>query len=188
MTCIVGIEEDGNVYIGGDSLGSNADWHKTVRADEKVFRRVQPDTDEPYIFGFTTSFRMGQLLRYSLSIPARHTKVDIFEYLATDFIDACRTTWKDGGFGKIENGEEIGGTFLLGYQGKLYTIQCDNQISRSVLTFAACGCGEYYALGCLYGLSSIGTLAPKERITKALEAATMHSAGVGSPYHIVSLH
>ena len=38
MTCIVGLIDEGKVYIGGDSAGA-ADDLITVRADEKVFVR-----------------------------------------------------------------------------------------------------------------------------------------------------
>ena len=37
MTCIVGLVEKGNVYIGGDSAGVGG-YSLTVRADRKVFR------------------------------------------------------------------------------------------------------------------------------------------------------
>ena len=58
MTCIVGIlEENGDIYMGGDSAGASGNTLK-IRADEKVF------INENYIMGFTSSFRMGQLLRY----------------------------------------------------------------------------------------------------------------------------
>jgi len=62
MTCIVGIQHDGRVYIGGDSAGV-AGYSITSRADAKVF------TVGPYVMGFTSSFRMGQLLRYGLKAP-----------------------------------------------------------------------------------------------------------------------
>ncbi len=62
MTCIVGIETDKGVVIGGDSAGVSG-LGLTVRADEKVFARG------PFVMGFTSSFRMGQLLRYGALDP-----------------------------------------------------------------------------------------------------------------------
>ena len=50
------------MYIGGDRAGV-AGLSLTVRADEKVFQNGE------FLMGFTTSFRMGQLLRYSLKPP-----------------------------------------------------------------------------------------------------------------------
>jgi hypothetical protein len=55
MTCIVGLRQGGKVFIGGDSAGISG-WDVTVRADPKVF------LSGPYAMGFTSSFRLGQLL------------------------------------------------------------------------------------------------------------------------------
>lgn len=60
MTCIVGITDGRTVTVGGDSAGSDG-WHVAVLSDSKVFQVG------PYLMGFTTSYRMGQLLRYSLT-------------------------------------------------------------------------------------------------------------------------
>ena len=114
MTCIVGIEHDGGVIIGGDSAGLSG-WSKTIRADQKVF------TVGPYAMGFTTSFRMGQLLRYSLDVPAPDTW-DIDKFIATTFIDAVRATLKAGGWAKTDGPQEQGGDFLVGVSGRLYAI------------------------------------------------------------------
>ena len=70
ITCIVGFSHLGKVYIGGDSAGLSG-WGLTVRKDPKVF------ANGPCIMGFTSSFRMGDLLRYSLVVPERHPDEDI---------------------------------------------------------------------------------------------------------------
>ena len=81
MTCIVGFVEKGIVYIGGDSAGvSGLDLR--LREDEKVFLK------NGMAFGFTSSFRMGQILRYCFTIPDQDPRKDDFSYLCTDFIDA----------------------------------------------------------------------------------------------------
>lgn len=57
MTCIIGYNDKENekIYMIGDSAGvSNLDV--TVRSDKKVF------FNGDFLFGFTTSFRMGQIL------------------------------------------------------------------------------------------------------------------------------
>ena len=74
MTCIVGLVHEGVVYIGGDSAGV-AGLSLTVRADEKVFQNGE------FLMGFTTSFRMGQLLRYSLKPPCSYPDDDINQYM-----------------------------------------------------------------------------------------------------------
>ncbi len=172
MTCIVGLVHEGNVYIGGDSAGV-AGYGLTVRADEKVF--INGD----FVMGFTSSFRMGQLLRYSLKPPKYHPDVDLIEYMVTAFVNDVRECLKTGGYAKKDKEEETAGTFLVGFRGKLFKINLDYQVGVPALPFDACGCGEDIALGSMY--SNAG-LSPIERITQALEAAEQFSAGVRRPF------
>ncbi len=177
MTCIVGLVDKGNVYIGADSAGV-AGYALTIRADEKVF------INDAFVMGFTSSFRMGQLLRYSLKPPKYHLDVDLNEYMVTDFINAVRKCLKDGGFAEKDKEVERTGTFLVGFKGKLFKIDADNQVGVPALTFDACGCGEDIALGSMYSSSG---LAPLDRITQALEAAEQFSVGVRRPFLIKHL-
>ncbi len=179
MTCIIGLEHDnGMVSIGGDSAGVS--WLDIrIRVDEKVF------VNGPMIFGFTSSFRMGQLLRYSLSIPEQLPScTDDYKFMCTSFIDAVRQCLKTGGYAKVKDGEELGGTFLVGYRGKLYRVDGDFQVGRSTQTYDACGCGEAYALGALAAGDS--GIPAKERIERALEIAAKFSAGVAPPFFVLS--
>jgi hypothetical protein len=176
VTCIVGIEHDGRVTIGADSAGI-AGLSVTIRADTKVFRNGE------FVMGFTTSFRMGQLLRYAL-VPPTPIDWDIDRFMATEFVSAVRDCLREGGYARIDSGTESGGTFLVGIHGRLYRIDEDYQIGRSVDLYDACGCGEEFALGALHGS---GDLDPETRVTRALEAAAHHSAGVAAPFHIVTV-
>jgi hypothetical protein len=171
VTCIVGVEQDGRVYIGGDSAGV-AGYSLTIRADTKVFRVG------PYIMGFTTSFRMGQLLRYRLEV-GQPTGWDVDRFMATTFVDAVRACLSDGGFLRSDSGVEQGGSFLVGIQGRLYAVHSDFQIAKSLTGYDAVGCGEELALGSLHGTSELD---PKSRVLKALAAAEAHSAGVSGPF------
>jgi hypothetical protein len=181
MTCIVGIEQTGVVYIGGDSAGMDIYYNILSRRDKKVFF-----VDKTMIMGFTSSFRMGQLLRYSFHPLKKDNKKSEMEYLVTDVIDSIRKVFSEKGFMTKEKESESGGTFLLGYNGHLYYIADDFQVGRSFNGYDACGCGDKYALGSLYSTKK-SNLSPKVRVKKALEAATHHSAGVRPPYTILSL-
>lgn len=174
MTCIVGIADGKKVWIGGDSAGTSG-WQRTVRADSKVF------VNGPMVFGFTTSFRMGQLLRHALVIPKQH-EGDDDRWLATEFVDAVRNCLKTGGFVKTDSGVESGGSFLIGYHGRLYQIASDFQVGDPTDQYAATGCGDELALGNLYGSKGL----PEDRITRALEASAHFSAAVCAPFVVVS--
>lgn len=176
MTAIAGLVHDGTVHIGGDSAGVGG-WRMTVRADTKVFR------NGPYVFGFTSSFRMGQLIRWSLLAPAPDGDLDRF--MCTTFIDSVRACLKEGGFAKKNSEQEEGGTFLVGVAGRLFTVHSDYQVGEAVDGYAAVGCGEEPALGALFATANMG-LAADERLELALEAAERFSAGVRAPFAYVS--
>lgn len=181
MTCIVGLEHEGKVWIGGDSAGV-AGYSLTVRADEKVW------VNGEFVFGFTSSFRMGQLLRYNLTLPLQryeveHKAADEVKFMTTHFVDAVRKVLKDGGNIQYDDHREKGGTFLVGWRGKLYCVQGDFQVARTVSGFDAVGCGDELALGVLY--ATRGRTDPRVRVRTALEAAEAYSAGVRGPFRVV---
>jgi len=179
-TCIVGLVHSSKVYIGGDSAGVNS-WLLAIRKrfDPKVFKNGE------MIFGFTTSFRMGQILRYSLTPPKPMEGQDDYEYLCTTFINEVRKCLGTEGFKKTKDGVEYGGTFLLGYRGRLYQIESDFQVGRILNNYDACGCGEEYALGALKAMESIVPREPWKIVVKALQAAEEFSAGVSAPFKVI---
>jgi ATP-dependent protease HslVU (ClpYQ) peptidase subunit len=177
MTAVVGLVESGSVYIGGDSAGVSG-LSLTVRADAKVFRKKH------YLFGFTTSFRMGQLIRYAMDLPRPDGDLDAF--MTTTFVDALRTCLKNGGWAAKDNDREEGGTFLVGVQGRLYAVYDDYQVAKAADGYAAVGCGDQIALGALFATSRAG-LKPKRRVMTALAAAERFSAGVRGPFLCLKL-
>jgi len=175
MTCIVGIidKENKRVIIGGDSAGVGG-YDTWIRKDAKVFKVKK------FIIGGTSSFRMLQLLRFSFKPPKRKKRV--YEYMCTDFVNELRKCLKKGGYARVDSNEESGGTFLVGYKGRLFRIEGDFQVGESVDAFDACGGGQSYALGSLE--TSTGNAV--DRVTKALEVAEKRSAGVAGPFELLT--
>jgi ATP-dependent protease HslVU (ClpYQ) peptidase subunit len=182
MTCVVGLIDGDTTYLGADSCGSNG-YYKVTRIDKKVFKLK--DTPNA-ILGYTSSFRMGQLLMYATGLIDKRDEPNInHEYLVTKFIPNVIKLFKDGGYSQNDKGEETGGTFLLGYKHRLFKIESDYQVGMSVDNYDACGCGQDYALGSLH--STNGTnLTTIERIHKALQAASKFSEGVSAPFYIIN--
>lgn len=178
MTAIAGIVHEGTVYIGGDSAGVDDALGLVVRADAKVF------TNGPMVFGFCGSFRMGQLLRYSFTPPPLSKRGDVDRYMVTDFIDAVRKTLKKGGARRVEEKVEEGGTFLVGFRGRLFEINDDFQVGEGVDPYRAVGSGRDVVLGALYVTEF--AMDPVERIQLALAAAERHGAAVRSPFTVLS--
>lgn len=178
MTAIAGIAEDGKVWIGGDSAGVGG-YSLSIRSDPKVFENGE------FIFGYTSSFRMGQLLEYMLSPPKPFEGESGMSFMVKRFIPAVKSCLKDGGYQTQENGQDEGGTFLVGYRGELYQVEADYQVARVRDSYQACGCGRDLILGSLYTTEGFD-LSPSQRIKIALGAAESFSAGVRRPFEIVS--
>lgn len=183
MTCIAGIVKNGIVYIGGDSAGIAGDSLRH-RKDEKVF--LLKNNIDNMAFGFTTSFRMGQLLRYGFKAPDHPKSMNDMEYLCTLFIDAVRNRFKNGGWLERRNDMECGGTFLMGYRGKLYYIGSDFQVGETNNSFDSVGSGREVAIGALHILSSIDSFTVEDKIIKSLEAAEQYNSAVSGPFKIVN--
>jgi ATP-dependent protease HslVU (ClpYQ) peptidase subunit len=82
------------------------------------------------------------------------------------------------------NEQESGGSFLVGYRGRLFEIQSDYQVAETTYGFAATGCGEDYLLGAMHALAAEK---PEQRILRALAAAEEFSAGVRGPFIVKSI-
>lgn len=176
MTAIVGLAHNGAVTIGGDSAGVGDHYSLTVRADSKVF------SNGPYVMGFTSSFRMGQLLRWSLKGP--EPDGDLAAFMSTTFVDAVRDTLRAGGWLKKDADREQGGDFLVGVAGRLFCVQSDFQVAEAASGYAAVGCGYQIALGALYATAR-SRMTPERRLRNALAAAENFSAGVRGPFAFV---
>jgi hypothetical protein len=178
MTCIVGIVDHGNVFLGGDRAAVADRHYLTHCAQPKVFRRGS------FVMGYTSSFRMGQLLQYRLAAPDLPTETDFDEFMATTFADAVRWCLKDGGYTKIENAREEVGTFLVGAAGRLYVFDDDYNVRSPLCGYAACGSGESVALGSLHATAQLDVPAAR-RAVMALDAASRFVTTVRAPFDLI---
>jgi ATP-dependent protease HslVU (ClpYQ) peptidase subunit len=177
LTAIVGIAKDGVVHLGGDSAGV-AGYMVHIRADTKVF------ANGPYVFGFTTSYRMGQLIRWAWT-PPEPPSSDLDRFMATTFIDGVRDCLKTGGWATKENEREEGGVFLVGVAGRLFRVDSDYQVGESADGFDAVGSGDELALGALHATAG-SRLGPRKRLEVALNAAEHFNGNVAGPFAYVS--
>ena len=187
MTCVVGIEHETGVYIGGDSAGI-AGWQLTVRADPKVFQVGE------FLYGIAGSFRMGNLLRYAFAPPPPPKKrKHLHAYMATDFVDALRAVVEAGGYREKKNEVESlhNASVLIAVRGRLFDLDNDFQIGMPASGYTAIGCGSEVALGSLYTTQDpehttdgLVTYEPEIRVHRALGAAEEHNIGVRGPFVI----
>jgi hypothetical protein len=193
MTCIVAITDGEKVVLGADSAGVGGSELR-LRADPKIFQLGS------YAIGFTTSFRMGQILRYETDLPEPPTGAtpeDLERFLVTEFVPTVRGSFADHGFAKkarfsppgtnnfTEEGQDVGGLFLVGVAGHIFEIQYDYQLARPLVPYSAVGTGASIALGALYALTHTSELSLHNRAMQALEAAETFSTAVRGPFHFI---
>jgi hypothetical protein len=186
MTCIVGMEYGGKVYMGADSA-SISGWDRNVTAMPKIFSlwsEEEPDRQRgKFLLGCAGSPRIAQILRYHLCIKSP-TTIDNERYLVKEFIEPARWAIHEYGAAQVENATEAtskNSKFLLGFKGSLYLVDDDFQLTRFASGIAAVGVGDSYAMGAMLALK---TRDPEKRILKALEIAGQLCMGVCPPYHV----
>lgn len=177
MTCIVGLVDNGTVYIGADSA-TLSDLTRTIQEDFKIFKKKK------FLIATSGACRLTQILRYQFNPPEYSKKryKSVTDYIAGDFIEGCRRCLRENGFSYKEKDQEFfDGCFLVGFKDELFDISCDFTVMK-VNNYATLGSGRDIALGVLYSVKG----SPEERITKALEAAAAFNVGVAPPFKIMT--
>lgn len=174
MTCIIAcIDEKGVGHMAGDSAGTNVEYHtQTLRKEPKVFRNGE------FLFGFTSSFRMGQILQYEWGAPERPEKISDMAFMVTRFIPSIRDALVNGNF--IDENSTKGGSFIVIYRSTLYEVQGDYQIFVPSDDFTAVGSGAEAAASAYFTLQHYGksNLTTKDILRASLEAAAYRNITV----------
>lgn len=137
MTCIVGLEFKDGVLIGGDLLGTDHNL-KVLHTQPKVFNK------RGVVFGYTTSYRFGQILEHSMPdpvVPAESS--DIYRWLITTLVPSIKNALKDNEYS--ESGE-----CLIGVRDQLWILKDDFAVLRPTCGFSSVGSGDEYALGSMF--------------------------------------
>lgn len=184
MTCIVAIAQNGTVYMGSDHAASDdkTGWILS-RREPKVFKVGQ------YGVAFTDSFRMGQILQYGW-VPPKYTPTKtnsgLDKFMRTKFIDSVKQAFKDNGYGSIGGSEEdTGGIFIVGVEGRIFTIDEDFHVGENIVNYMAEGSGAFFALGALHATKNQKN--PKMRLKAALEASAEFSMSVAPPFTYIQV-
>lgn len=178
MTCIIAKVVEGVVHMAGDKLGSNG-YTGTISQRPKIFIKGE------FLIGYTTSFRMGQLLEFSWSPPEKMESQSIDTYIYKYIVDSIKKVLTSDGFAE----DTRGGAFLFGYQGKLFSMQADFSIFE-VEDIAAVGCGADMALASLFTISNVAlknTMSVEEQLALSIKTAAARMVGVSTCYDYLTL-
>lgn len=178
MTCVIGLAQDGIVYMGGDSAVSDG-WEVRQMAGEKICKIGD------MLVGVTGTQRLMQLIQYHVQ-PGVHPEGMSDEcYLVSIFLADVRRVLKEHGHTEIKDGVEgMDGALLIGYRGYLYCVGAHYQLTGYADGFDAIGSGREYALGAMIILHGVQ---PEQRIEAALKAAAYFCGSVCGPFVIRSI-
>lgn len=180
MTVIAGlIATDKSIIMGGDSAGVS-DFDMLSVAEPKVF------ANGPFLIGFTSSFRMGDILRYAdLPIFREDEHGSPHRFMVKNFIPVVRTLFKDAGYMQVENQHEQGGTFLVGFHASLFGVWSGFEVLSSRDGMLAVGCGGRVALGAMIAMEASGMDRDETLVEVALKASLRATSAVRGPFVII---
>lgn len=173
MTCIVGIADGKNVYIGADRGASDNESIVSL-AQPKVF--VNGD----WLIGYSGSMGNGQLLQF-ITLPAVGDE-DPFKLLRLDIVEDLKSAIDSFG---TEPDENNGTDILVGCNGRLFEMTL-GEWGVAEITETAIGSGGTFALGSLHTTHSI-PIPIGERIEHALNAAITYSPTCQGPIDILMI-
>lgn len=180
MTCIAGIiDKKGVGHLASDSLGSNGHT-KSIYKNQKIFQKGE------MLIGYTSSYRMGQLLEHSLTMPERKVGQTTENYMYNDFVDCVRKLFKDNGYLKIDSNVEKIGTFIIIYDGRIFKMQDDLSLLENSEDFDTCGSGEDFAQATISTLLKYTDLDSKKILEEAINTAAKYVATVGGKVQYIS--
>lgn len=188
MTCIVGITDGTDVWLGADNSHSDNSGSEFLNKHPKIWMRGD------MVMGVSGSLRIAQLLQYALECPPIKPDEDIYTYMVTTFADSMRGCLRNAGHLQVNDSvEQIGDSrILVGAKGHLFNFACDCGFVEPPESYTAIGCGAPEALGTLYALWAMppySTGADKWYrgiLQSALECSARFNTAVRAPFHFIS--
>lgn len=167
MTCIIAHATRTSSFIAADKLGSN-NFTKAIQSEPKIFEkefdsRVLEEGFIPTIhkdtmtIGYTTSFRMGQLLKHCLVLPEKQPTQSFKEYLVQSVVPAIRTLFREEWGSRADNQDVGGGQFIILHKHKIYEIHEDFCVLEPKNNISAVGSGAYHAIAAMAAYLTVET-------------------------------
>jgi ATP-dependent protease HslVU (ClpYQ) peptidase subunit len=169
MTLIIALKHKGKVYLGGDAAAVGG-YDRSPTVEPKVFKNGK------YMIGYTTSFRMGQILQH-MKLPVPPVK-ELTKFMVTTFIESITEEFTKRDYDWKENGVN----FIAVIHNRIFEIENGLQVHEKK-EISAVGCAYAYALGAITACEIVD---PKERMLKTFSIAEIYSAGIMAPYTIIS--
>ena len=195
MTCIIAHTDGVSSFIAGDKLGSNG-FTKTVQTEPKVFEKefikLHDDgltrTKEVMALGYTTSFRMGQLLNYNLNLPEQDASQTLSQYLVLKVIPIIRQMFKEEWGARDASQDVGGGQFIILHNHTIYEVQEDFSVLQPKTRITAVGSGTYHAIAAMQAYIEVENESKKplhERIKSIFKIVSDNVTSVSEEFDVL---
>ena len=189
MTCIVGLVDNGTIWLGSDSAGSGEHDEQEILKNPKVFAKRDAKKNL-WLVGFCGRYRLGQLIEHSLVLPSVPNDINgnqLVGFLVNEFVkDLRRSLRENGAIAESQKNrmEYCPGDVIIGINREIFTMDEYFQILVPSNSFTSIGNGSAAAFGALAATKNL--LGPEERVLAALEAAQEYISNVSDPFLIIN--
>lgn len=162
MTTLVGIQGSDFIVFAADSQITDGDQRIISIETPKIV------TTGKYLLGLTGDSRPGDILAYAWK-PPLYRGEDPTKFMGSKILPSIAASFKEGGY-EIDN-KEMNFSFLIAFNGNIFSIGGDLSFNTSERGLFAAGSGGNYALGYLYSL-------PPKNYNKLLTASVVAERAV----------
>lgn len=190
MTCIVGVIGNKQVILAADSLASTAHTKEEVLTPKLISLETTEIIDNHMLnpvkigIGYTSSFRMGDILTYNFSPPKIQKNQPLTEYMVKEFIPELIDCFDKHSFTRSVNAVKEGGCFLVAIKERLFIVQTDFSVLEPTTGYSAVGSGSDLALGSLH-TSAMLIQDAKQAAELAVKAASQFCTSVGGAVNLM---
>jgi ATP-dependent protease HslVU (ClpYQ) peptidase subunit len=162
MTTLVGISSNDFVVMAADSQITDGDQRIISTDTPKIISTGR------YLLGLTGDSRPGDILAYAWK-PPLYRGEDPVKFMGARVLPSISLAFKENNY-EVDN-KEMNFSFLIGFNGNLFSIGGDLSFNTSERGLFAAGSGGNYALGYLYSL-------PPKNYNKVLTASVVAEKAV----------
>ena len=162
MTTLVGLQGSDFVVFAADSQITDGDQRIISIETPKIL------TTGKYLLGLTGDSRPGDILAYAWK-PPLYKGENPTHFMGSKILPSISAAFKEGNY-EVDN-KEMNFSFLIAFNGNLFSIGGDLSFNTSERGLFAAGSGGNYALGYLYSL-------PPRNYNKLLTASVVAEKAV----------
>lgn len=186
MTCVCAVIEEGNVFMGCDSLMTDSYLNQYNLSGLKIVSYpVSIRNHDTLLIGWSGEMAaLNALMRFKAPSSELVSQGFARQYVYNDFSQALKQHFIDEKLVDERNrftGVET--SFIIGLKGKIFYMFRDFSAYEPNDAIGAIGSGGPHAMGALAALSRS---TPENRIRKSIEIASKYDAQTGGPISVVN--